>query len=140
MQNFGRLIKETATQQSRHFNNFARKYHLTAVQMSIIDFLNVYKDRTIFQKDVEHEFLIGKAETSSLLKRMEKRNLVARKQLPTDARQRQVVLTPKSERVEAVIAKYMKHQQQLITSPFNKQQISLIRKFFKHVIKINQNK
>ncbi|XIF19544.1 MAG: MarR family transcriptional regulator [Acetilactobacillus jinshanensis] len=126
MGDFGRLIKKTSAQMTRRFNRFARQYHLTAGQMSLIDFLYTHRHQAIFQRDVEHEFLIRRSTASILLKRMEKRGLITRKSSPTDARQRQVILTHKSKRLEHFITTYMHHQQRRVQQRFTPAEMKLL--------------
>ena len=137
MADFGRLIKKASAQMSRRFNRFAKRYHLTAVQMSLIDFICVHQDRAIFQRDVEHEFLIRRSTASILLKRMEKRGLITRKSSASDARQRQVILTPKSKRLEHVITNYMRRQQTRIQHRFTPAEMRLLARLLKNLIHFN---
>lgn len=137
MADFGRLIKKASAQMTRHFNRFARKYHLTAGQMSLIDFLAVHRHRAIFQRDVEHEFLIRRSTASILLKRMERRGLITRKSSTDDARQRQVILTDRSKRLEHVIIAYMSHQQCRIRDVFTPGEMKLLNQLLVKVIKFN---
>ncbi|QBP17785.1 MarR family winged helix-turn-helix transcriptional regulator [Acetilactobacillus jinshanensis] len=134
MEDIGRLIKKASAQMSRRFNQFAKQYHLTAVQMSLIDFLYIHRDRAIFQRDVEHEFMIRRSTASILLKRMGNRGLIMRKSSPTDARQRQVILTDKSKRLEHVITTYMSRQQHQIQAQFTPDQMKLLNQLLKNLI------
>ena len=138
MTDFGRLVKKASAQMTRHFNRFARYYHLTAVQMSLIDFLGLHRNQEILQRDVEHEFLIRRSTASVLLHRMEKRGLIVRLPSRIDARQRQVKLTAKSLQLEAVITNYMRHQQQRLERRFTPAEISLLNRLLMALIHFNQ--
>ena len=128
MKDFGRLIKKASANLTRRFNHFASHYGLTAVQMSLIDFLCLHQNQEIDQRDIEHEFLIRRSTASALLKRMENRGLVSRQPSRMDARQRQVKLTPKSLRLEQIITRYMHEQQRQINRNFSPDEVKLLNR------------
>ena len=138
MTDFGRLVKKASAQMSRRFGRFARRYHLTAVQMSLIDYLCVHKQREIFQRDVEHEFLIRRSTASVMLKRMEKRDLLTRRPSDDDARQLKITLTPKSLKLERTVVQYMHHQQRRVEQYFSPAEARLLVKLLNTLIQINQ--
>ena len=138
MADLGRLVKKASAQMSRRFGRFARRYHLTAVQMSLIDYLCVHKHQEIYQRDVEHEFLIRRSTASVLLKRMAKRGLLTRQPSAHDARQRQVSLTPQSLQLEQTIVQYMRHQQSRLKERFTPAEVHLLVRFLNVLIQFNQ--
>jgi len=78
---------------------------LTSMQMWIIGYLFTNRcGRHIFQGDLEAEFNITRATTSSILKRMERDGLIVRVPVAHDARLKKILLTDKSIR-NAVKAK-----------------------------------
>ena len=90
-ENIGRQLKIASTQLTKQFDKFAIQYDLTSMQMSVIDFLTLFKDQEMFQKDIEHEFNIRRSTASTLLKRMENKGLIRRVESNKDARQKQRV-------------------------------------------------
>ena len=59
--NIGRMVKIAGNQLSREFDQFAKSYDLTGMQMSIIDFLSHDWEEEYFQQDIEKEFNIFNA-------------------------------------------------------------------------------
>lgn len=92
----GILLKNLNNDLQRYSAIEAKKMGLTQVQMSIIDF--VYRNeasRELYQTDVEHEFNIQKSSATTLLKLMEKKNLIVRSPSKTDSRYKTILLTAK---------------------------------------------
>lgn len=61
-----------------------------------IAFLYENRDKDIFQKDFETNFLIRRSTASVILKTMEQKGLIVRKSDPKDARLKKIVLTDKA--------------------------------------------
>ena len=59
--NIGRLVKKASNQLGREFDQFAKPFDLTGMQMSIIDFLSQGVKEEYFQQDIEKEFNIQRA-------------------------------------------------------------------------------
>jgi DNA-binding MarR family transcriptional regulator len=86
---------------------------LTRLHHWIIGFL-YHHEGDIYQKDIETEFKISRSTTSSVLTLMEKKGLLTRESVMSDARLKKVVLTDKAikmhkqqmadmQRVDAII-------------------------------------
>ena len=95
--NIGRLVKKASNQLGREFDQFAKPFDLTGMQMSIIDFLSQGVKEEYFQQDIEKEFNIQRSTTTVLLQRMEKKVLIYRQVSQQDARQKSVYLTEKAQ-------------------------------------------
>ena len=93
--NIGRLVKKASNQLGREFDQFAKPFDLTGMQMSIIDFISYGLKEEYFQQDIEKEFNIQRSTTTVLLQRMEKKELIYRQVSQKDARQKSVHLTQK---------------------------------------------
>lgn len=135
-ENLGRLVKIASIQFVRHFDNMARKYDLTSTQMSIIDFINISKQKEIFQKDIEEEFYIQRSTASVLLKRMENKQLIKRIPSSIDARKKQVILTDKSLKLQSKINDFMNQNQKLIDDNFSDNDLTELTKGLKKIIYI----
>ncbi|WP_294423021.1 MarR family winged helix-turn-helix transcriptional regulator, partial [uncultured Streptococcus sp.] len=86
--NIGRLVKKASNQLGREFDQFAKPFDLTGMQMSIIDFISYGLKEEYFQQDIEKEFNIQRSTTTVLLQRMEKKELIYRQVSQKDARQK----------------------------------------------------
>ncbi len=92
---------------TRFSSKEAKKFGITAAQMSLIDFLyRTEGEEPIFQTDIEKEFNIQKSSATALLKLMEKKELIVRVVSQTDSRYKQIMLTPRArksgEKIRAV--------------------------------------
>ncbi|KPN79393.1 Transcriptional regulator [Apilactobacillus kunkeei] len=134
-ENIGRQLKIASTQLTKKFDKFAIQYDLTSMQMSVIDFLTLFKDQEIFQKDIEHEFNIRRSTASTLLKRMEEKGLLHRVESNKDARQKQVILTDLAVQYEDDIQKFMVETQQQIHSFLSDEEYAALESSLDKIIK-----
>ena len=134
-ENIGRQLKIASTQLTKQFDKFAIQYDLTSMQMSVIDFLTLFKDQEMFQKDIEHEFNIRRSTASTLLKRMEDKGLIRRVESNKDARQKQVILTDLSAQYEDDIQKFMVETQQQIHSFLSDEEYAALESSLDKIIK-----
>lgn len=65
----------------------------TTVQLWTIAFLYNNQDQDIYQKDLEAAFDINRSTASQTIRAMEKRGLIERQSVPSDARLKKIVLT-----------------------------------------------
>ncbi|GAT90523.1 MarR family winged helix-turn-helix transcriptional regulator [Apilactobacillus kunkeei] len=134
-ENIGRQLKIASTQLTKQFDKFAIQYDLTSMQMSVIDFLTLFYDQEIFQKDIEHEFNIRRSTASTLLKRMEDKGLVRRVESNKAARQKQVILTDLAVQYEDDIQKFMVEKQQQIHSFLSDEEYAALESSLDNIIK-----
>ena len=90
------LMKKNA---DAHFRLIEKNDQLTRMHHWIIGFLFDHKDRDIYQRDIESEFRISRSTTSNMLSLMERKGLIRRQSVESDARLKKVVLTEKAERL-----------------------------------------
>lgn len=117
-QDNGRLLKKAANQLNRNFDQFAQQYGLTSMQMAIIDFIGRHEGRVVTQRDIEHEFNIQRSTATTMLQRMEKKQLIVRQVLKDDARQKQVQLLPDAIKLENVVSQYMLKENERLSMKF----------------------
>lgn len=129
----GRLLKISARQLTKNFDQFARKYDLTATQLSIIDHL-ARKSGEVLQRDLEEEFCIRRSTATLTLQRMEKKGLVERSTSKRDARQKAVNLTDKGIRLVDCITEYVNRQQRHLHSHFTDEEIKTFEKILHYYI------
>lgn len=65
------------------------------MNMWVADYLYDYREKDIYQKDIEAEFFINRATASKMLKLMEEKQLIRRIASDTDARLKKIQLLPK---------------------------------------------
>lgn len=90
------LMKKNA---DAHLRLLEKNDQLTRMHHWIIGFLFDNKTRNIYQRDIESEFRISRSTTSNMLSLMEKKGLIQRQSVESDARLKKVVLTEKAERL-----------------------------------------
>ena len=121
--NVGRLVKKASNQLGRQFDQFAKAYDLTGMQMAIIDFLSYAEDKEYWQRDIEREFNIQRSTTTVLLQRMEKKQLIYRQVSQADARQKSVHLTFKAESLAKECQNYFQQADNRLEQLFSTQEI-----------------
>ncbi|KRN98308.1 MarR family winged helix-turn-helix transcriptional regulator [Companilactobacillus kimchiensis] len=129
-----RLLKIATNQITRELDLFAKKYDMTWMQMSVIDYLSRQSNTEIFQRDIEQEFFIQRSTATVLLQRMEKQSLLYRKSSLDDARQKSVYLTEKSRNLEQQINQFMKRRQEILVENFSTTEIATFEKILKFYI------
>lgn len=137
-QDSGRLLKKAANQLMRNFDQFAQKYDLTSMQMSIIDFVGRDEGQAITQRDIEHEFNIQRSTATTMLQRMEKKELVRRTVFGGDARQKQVTLLPKAHDLKEVVSQYMLRQNERLAMKFSHDDIAVFQRLLTYYINDDQ--
>lgn len=81
---------------------------ITLMHGWVMRYLYEKKEEDVFQRDIEKHFVIGRSTVTNILQMMEKRGLVSRESVASDARLKKVVLTQKGieshEKIEAMIS------------------------------------
>lgn len=133
--NIGRLVKKASNQLGREFDQFAKPFDLTGMQMSIIDFLSQGLKGEYFQQDIEKEFNIQRSTTTILLQRMEKKALIYRQVSQRDARQKSVHLTDKAKSLVEECRSYFRNQEKELEKHFSEADIAIFEKILQYYMK-----
>ena len=133
--NIGRLVKKASNQLGREFDQFAKPFDLTGMQMSIIDFISYGLKEEYFQQDIEKEFNIQRSTTTVLLQRMEKKELIYRQVSQKDARQKSVHLTQKAQDLVAECRSYFQLQEKELEERFSEDEIAIFEKTLDYYVK-----
>lgn len=75
----------------------------------IISYLCENEDKNIFQMDIEREFDLSRSTVSTILKELEKEELIERKSVIIDARLKKVVPTQKAKMINEACSKEIAH-------------------------------
>lgn len=109
----GIMIKQANNALSRDADHYAKTIGLTGMQISVINFIADHEQtQTIFQRDLEQEFNIRKATSSSLVTKMVKADLLVRVPTQYDARYKRLLLTPKARQLAAQIEQFFQKSEQ----------------------------
>lgn len=83
---------------------------LTTVQIRIMRYLFMNKDKEIYQKDIEKNFVVRRSTASGIIDTMEKNGMLKREESTLDLRTKRIVLTDKyidrMEFLEGLIEKF----------------------------------
>lgn len=66
---------------------------LTPMQIWIIEYLYMNRDRNVFQRDLEADFNVRRSTVSGILQNLEKKGLICRESVDQDARLKKITLT-----------------------------------------------
>ena len=133
----GKLVKKTDIALNRQMNQFAKKYDLTGVQMSIIDYLSRCPGHCAPQKSLENEFDIQRSTTTIILQRMEKRHLVVRQTNSQDRRIREVHLTEQAVALIPVVNDYINYHQNQLCQQFTSAELETVVKVLEALRRID---
>lgn len=78
---------------------------ITSMNGFIIQYLYQNEDKTIYQRDIEQKFKIGKSAVTNVLTRMEENGLIEREVERKDARLKKIRLTQKGKDQQKIIQK-----------------------------------
>lgn len=101
----GREIKMLSNLLIREIDANTQKMGLdrvTAINSWILGYLSCNSERTIYQKDLEKDFSIARSTVTNLVKLMEKKGLIERAEVESDARLKSLKITEKGRQVQHV--------------------------------------
>ena len=99
----------------KRMNANTQSLGITGVQSHVMHYILVKcADGPVFQRDVERAFSLSRSTATGILQLMEKNGFIAREPVPSDARQKKIVPTPKAEAYRGeVLAKIQKIEERL---------------------------
>lgn len=101
--NVGREIKMLSNLLKREMDAQMAQLGLdrvTGMNGWILTYLSSHKERPVYQKDLERNFSVARSTVTSLVKLMEKKGLIERTSVESDARLKALKLTAKGEQVQ----------------------------------------
>lgn len=100
------------------------KYGITGVQSAMIGFIyeeSIKKD--IFAKDIEKVFDLRRASSAGILRNMERKGLIKREMIGTDARLRKILLTKKALELRKKLDKSIKNMEKKMQAELTNEEI-----------------
>jgi DNA-binding MarR family transcriptional regulator len=95
----GRRISALSNIYRRRLDQLTTHTEYSGAQSKALHFILAnYREKEIFQKDIEREYGLRPPTASELLKKMEGSGLIIRKTMPEDARKKQILPTEKALR------------------------------------------
>lgn len=109
---------------------------ITGMQGFIIHYITRNSDRDIFQKDIEKEFSIRRSTATSILQLMEKKGLITRQSVNSDARLKKIVLTEKSLKRHEIFKEELERMEEKLSAGLTEKEKT---DFFRIIEKIKSN-
>ncbi|EEJ72762.1 MarR family winged helix-turn-helix transcriptional regulator [Lactobacillus ultunensis] len=134
-----KLVKQAGVRIDQLREERAKRFGITGVQFSVIDFLANQKNNAASQTAIENEFEIQRSTTTIMLQRMEKRNLIQRIVDPTDKRKKMVQLTEKSLSLVPKIQRTIKNDDLDLLQYFSKEELEITKRVLNFIKKENAN-
>lgn len=90
----GRDIHIVSNKIKRKMDAAVHQFGITHTQFHIMHYIYL-QDRAVYQKDIENAFNLRRSTVSKILSLLEKKELIAKQSVETDARLKQIALTDK---------------------------------------------
>jgi len=110
-------------------------YTVSPTQLRIIIYL-LHHNNTCMQKEIEDFFDIRRSTATGILTTMEKNKIIIRRQLKSDARQKEIVLTDKAIESSNELRKNREKFEKIIKKGISKEELEI---FYSVLEKIRQN-
>lgn len=111
--------------------------NLTGMQYAILGFLSEQdEEQDIFQRDIEAEFNIRRSTASSMLRLLEERGYIIRKNISGDARLKKIITTDKAKELDQIAMKNMNEMDAILTKGIPPDELE---KFYSVLKKISDN-
>ena len=105
-------------------------------QMQIIKYILKHDGKTIYQRDLEEVFNLRRATISSILKTMEKNNVIIRVCDPNDARGKIVILSDDAKKFFKEKETLFKKLETILKKDISKEELEI---FYKVILKMRDN-
>ena len=112
------------------------KNGITQMQSWIINYLYEHPGEDVFQKDLESQFRIARSTATCILKLMEKKELLRREPVPSDARLKRLVLTEKGIGKKLAIIRSLDEIETLLKDQISQEELDT---FFRVIHQMKRN-
>lgn len=121
---------------SRIIKLLIEKNGITQMQSWIINYLYEHPGEDVFQKDLESQFRIARSTATGILKLMEKKELLRREPVPSDARLKRLVLTEKGIGKKLAIIRSLDEIETLLKDQISQEELDT---FFRVIHQMKRN-
>lgn len=104
---------------------------MTVMNSWIIEYLGKNEGKSIYQKDLEQKFQVGKSSMAGTLKIMEEKGFIVRKSVPGDARLKQVFLTDEARTYIHKMEQGRRNMEAKVSRGLTDEEIALFKKVIK---------
>lgn len=131
----------------RSLNNLIKRYidnlpekkqadSITGTNGWIIGYISKHPDQNIYQKDLEEHFSITRSTASRVITLMERKGLVKRESVASDARLKKLVLTQKALDISEMMFRGAAEMEKRLTSGFAEDEID---RLFSYIERMKRN-
>lgn len=119
----------------RILNQEMAELDITYTQATVIGYLNMNRASEICQKDIEHGLGLTHPTVSSILNRLEEKNLIMTEPLESDRRYKKIVLTEKSTAMASAIQEKIEKIAERLFCNFSEEEIEALSEVISQLIK-----
>lgn len=119
----------------RILNQEMAELDITYTQATVIGYLNMNRASEICQKDIEHGLGLTHPTVSSILNRLEEKNLIMTEPLESDRRYKKIVLTEKSTAMASAIQEKIEKIAERLFCNFSEEEIEALSGMISQLIK-----
>jgi len=136
--NIGKEVNTFINRINRRVSNIVAHYGITGPQAHILNFVfDTSKEAEVLQKDIEKEFDIRRSTTTNALQIMEKKGLIIRASVSTDARLKKVILTEKGLEIQKEVSKVIFQSEKALREALTEEEFHLLIGIIFKLSKIN---
>ena len=134
----GVLMKKICTFLVADINKVLKEYDITKSQMDVLRYIT-RQEKEVSQRDIEEFFGITNPTVSGIVKRLEHKELIHRKNSPTDARIKYIYKTKKADELLETLKQIINEKEKQISRGLTGQEIEQLYDVLNRILK-NINK
>ena len=112
------------------FNNpvFLQGLGITAIQSRVMFYIMDHcLEGPVFQRDVEQVFSLSRSTATGILQQLEEKGLLRRESVPSDARLKNLVPTPRAAELDAEVRACLRQSEAVLTRGLSDGQVQLFK-------------
>ena len=112
----------------RRLNVTLQGLGITAIQSRVMFYIMDHcQDGPVFQRDVEQAFSLSRSTATGILQQLEEKALLRRESVPSDARLKNLVPTPRAAELDAEVRACLRQSETLLTRGLSDGQVQLFK-------------
>ena len=113
----------------RRLNVTLQGLGITAIQSRVMFYIMDHcLEGPVFQRDVEQVFSLSRSTATGILQQLEEKDLLRRESVPSDARLKNLVPTPRAAELDAEVRACLRQTEGLLTRGLSEGQVPLFKK------------
>lgn len=112
----------------RRLNVTLQGLGITAIQSRVMFYIMDHcLEGPVFQRDVEQVFSLSRSTATGILQQLEEKDLLRRESVPSDARLKNLVPTPRAAELDAEVRSCLRQTEVLLTRGLSEGQVQLFK-------------